>query len=121
MADPTLPRRPAWYERAPRFARAAAVSRSVADPDCHEVPAMAPGAGNGAWSTTTPQWLGGDGVWSSEQEPAVVAEQPGVQGLHAAEVRNLDEFRMPRLRMHKAAPQGQSTTVLAGPETIALL
>jgi hypothetical protein len=50
-----------------------------------------------------------------------MAEQPGVQGLHAAEVRNLDEFRMPRLRVHKATPQDQGTTVLAGPETIALL
>ncbi len=112
-----------WYERAPRFARAAAVSRSVADPDCHEVPAMAPGAGNGGLvnDNSVQQWLGGVRVRSSEQESAVVAEQPGVQGLHAAEVRNLDEFRMPRLRMHKAAPQGQSTTVLAGPQTIALL
>jgi hypothetical protein len=50
-----------------------------------------------------------------------MAEQPCVQGLHAAEVRNLDEFRMPRLRVHRAAPQDQGTTVLAGPETIALL
>jgi hypothetical protein len=50
-----------------------------------------------------------------------MAEQPGVQGLHAAEVRNLDEFRMPRLRVHKATPQDQATIVLAGPETIALL
>jgi hypothetical protein len=50
-----------------------------------------------------------------------MAEQPGVQGLHAAEVRNLDEFRMPRLGVHKATPQDQGTTVLARPETIALL
>lgn len=50
-----------------------------------------------------------------------MAEQPGVQGLHAAEIRNLDEFRMPRLRAHKATPQDQGTTVLAGAETIALL
>jgi hypothetical protein len=50
-----------------------------------------------------------------------MAEQPGVQGLHAAEIRNLDEFRMPRLRVHKATPQDQGTTVLARPETIALL
>ena len=30
----------------------------------------------------------------------IMAEQPGVQGLHAAEVRNLDEFRMTRVRVH---------------------
>jgi hypothetical protein len=49
-----------------------------------------------------------------------MAEQPGVQGLHAAEVRNLDEFRIPRLRVHQATPQDQDTTVPAGPETTAL-
>jgi hypothetical protein len=50
-----------------------------------------------------------------------MAEQPGVQGLHAPEVRHLNLFRMPRLRVHKATPQDQATIVLAGPETIALL
>jgi hypothetical protein len=50
-----------------------------------------------------------------------MAEQPGVQGLHAPEVRHLNLFRMPRLRAHKATPQDQATIVLAGPETIALL
>ena len=50
-----------------------------------------------------------------------MAEQPGVQGLHAAEARNRDEFPMPSLRVHKAAPQGQDATVPAGPEAIALL
>jgi hypothetical protein len=50
-----------------------------------------------------------------------MAAQPGVQGLHAAEIRHLDEFRMPRLRVHKATPQDQATIVLAEPETIALL
>src|SRR5690348_2732946 len=84
---------------------------------------MEPTAGNGILvnDNAVEQWLSGVGIWPGEQEPAIMAEQPGVQGLHAAEVRNLDEFRMPRLRVHKAAPQGQDTTVLAGPETIALL
>jgi hypothetical protein len=84
---------------------------------------MEPAAGNGglANDNSVQQWLRGVGVWPGEQEPAVMAKQPGVQGLHAAEVRNLDELRMPRLRVHKAAPQDQDATVLAGPETIALL
>ena len=84
---------------------------------------MAPAAGNGGLidDNSVQQRLGGVGVWPGEQESAIMAEQPGIQGLHAAEVRNLDEFRMPRLRVHKAAPQGQDTTVTAGPETIALL
>jgi len=50
-----------------------------------------------------------------------MAGQPGVQGLHAAEVRNLDELRMPGLRAHKATPQDQDATASAGPETTALL
>jgi hypothetical protein len=60
---------------------------------------MEPVAGNGGLinDNSVQQWLGGVGVWPGEQEPAIMAEQPGVQGLHAAEVRNLDEFRMPRL------------------------
>jgi hypothetical protein len=84
---------------------------------------MEPAAGNGSLvnDNSVQQWLRGVGVWSGEQESTIMAEQPGVQGLHAAEVRNLDEFRMPRLRVHKATPQGQDATVLAGPETIALL
>lgn len=105
-----------WCERPPRFAHTAAVSRSVADPDCHDVPAMEPTAGNGGLinDNSVQQWLRGVGVWSSEQESAIMAEQPGVQGLHAAEVRNLDEFWMRRLRAHKATPQGQDTTVSPG-------
>jgi hypothetical protein len=42
-----------------------------------------------------------------------MAEQPSVQGLHAAEVRHLDEFRMPGLGVHKATPQDQAAIVLA--------
>ena len=84
---------------------------------------MEPAAGNGILvnDNAVEQWLSGVGVWPGEQEPAVMAGQPGVQGLHAAEVRNLDEFRMPRLRTHKAAPQDQDATTPAGPEMIALL
>jgi hypothetical protein len=67
------------------------------------------------------QWLRGVRVWSGEQESAIMAGQPGVQGLHTAEVGNLDEFRMPRLRVHEATPQDQDTTVTAEPRTIALL
>ena len=114
---------PHWCERPPRFADTAAVSRIVADPDRHDVPAMELAAGD--WGlvndNSVQQRLTGVGVWPGEQESAIMAEQPGIQGLHAAEVRNLDEFRMPRLRMHKATPQGQDTTVPAGPQTIALL
>jgi hypothetical protein len=36
-----------WCERSPRFADTVAVPGSVADPDCHHVPAMEPVAGNG--------------------------------------------------------------------------
>jgi len=84
---------------------------------------MEPAAGNGILvnDNAVEQWLSGVGIWPGEQEPAVMAGQPGVQGLHAAEVRNLDEFRMPRLRTHKAAPQDQDATTSAGPEMIALL
>jgi hypothetical protein len=84
---------------------------------------MEPAAGNGVLinDNSVQQWLSGVGVWPGEQESEIMAEKPGVQSLHAAEVANLDEFRMPRLRAHKATPQGQDTTVPAGPETIALL
>jgi hypothetical protein len=60
---------------------------------------MEPVAGKGGLvsDNSVQQWLRGVRVWSGEQESAIMAEQPGVQGLHAAEVRNLDEFRMPRL------------------------
>jgi hypothetical protein len=111
------------HEGPPRFADTGAVPRCGTDPDSHHVPAMEPATGNGGLvnDNSVQQWLRGVGVWPGEQEPAIVPRQPGVQGLHAAEVRNLDEFRMPRLRVHKAAPQDQDTTVPAGPETIALL
>lgn len=84
---------------------------------------MQAAAGNGGLSNdnSMQQRLSGVGVWPGEQEPAIMAEQPGIQGLHAPEVRNLDEFLMPRLRVHKATPQGQDATVPAGPQTIALL
>ena len=84
---------------------------------------MKPVAGNRGLvnDNSVQQRLRGVGVWSGEQKSAIMAEQPGVQGLHTAEVRNLDEFRVPRLRVHKATPQDQGTTVLARPETIALL
>jgi hypothetical protein len=42
-----------------------------------------------------------------------MAQQPGAQGLHAAEVRNLDEFGICGLRVHKATPEDRVTTVLA--------
>jgi len=82
---------------------------------------LAAGDGGLVNDNSVQQRLSGVGVWPGEQESAIMAEQPGIQGLHAAEVRNLDEFRMPGLRAHKATPQGQGTTVPAGPETIALL
>jgi hypothetical protein len=84
---------------------------------------METAAGNGGLvnDNSVQQWHRGVGVWPGEHESTIMAEQPGVEGLHTAEVRNLDEFRMPRLRMHKATPQDQDTTVPAEPETIALL
>jgi hypothetical protein len=60
---------------------------------------MEPAAGNGGLvdDNSVQQWLTGVWIWSGKQESAIMAEQPGVQSLHAAEVRNLDEFRMPGL------------------------
>jgi len=88
--------RPHWCQRSARFAHPVAVAWSVADPDGHHVPAVEPGAWNGGLvnDDSVEQWLGGVGVRPGEEESTIMAEQPGVQGLHAAEVRNLDEFRM---------------------------
>jgi hypothetical protein len=48
-----------WCERPPRFADTVAVPGSVADPDCHHVPAVEPVAGNGGLvnDNSVEQWL----------------------------------------------------------------
>jgi len=57
-----------------------AVKTTVADPDRHEVPAMAQATGNGGLVNhdSVQQRLRGVGIWPGEQEPAVMAKQPGV-------------------------------------------
>jgi hypothetical protein len=105
-----------WCNRPSGFANTLAVPGAVADPDGHHVPAMEPVARSRCLANDNPvqQRLRGVGVWTGEQQPVIMAEEPGVQSLHATEIRNLDKLRMRRLPAHKATPRGKGTTVLAG-------